>query len=133
MNKPFYTLTIDGEDYRLCLPAAEVAQLEEKLGKGLIAIVSDQEAMQKVTTQATILHAAMQRYQHGTKMADAYELYDAIISREDGKGMEDIVNVIVEVLKSAGFIPQSAAVETKMADGNADKPGREKKTSVKDD
>lgn len=111
MNKPFYVLTVDGEDYRLCFSCASVVQLEEKLGVGLLTAVGDQNEISKVSTQVALLHAALQKYHHGIKMADAYNLYDKILENSDGNGVTDIVNAIAEAMKASGFIPPSDKTE----------------------
>lgn len=124
MNKPFYTLIVGDKDYKLCFPSAVIITLEDKFDKGVLHVLSDENEMAKVGTQVTLLHAALQKYQHGIKMDDARELYDDILISGEGNGLNDVINAIVGALKASGFIPPSVATEAKP---EADTPKKAKR------
>lgn len=113
MNKPFHILTVGDEEYKLCFPSAVIISLEEKFQRGVLNVLADENEMAKVGTQVTLLHAALQKYQHGTKMDDARELYDNILISGEGNGLNNVINAIVGALKASGFIPPSVATEAK--------------------
>lgn len=124
MNKPFYTLTVGGEDYRLCFSSAAVVQLEEKLGEGLMSIFTNQDKLMSVGVQVALFHASLQKYHHGKKMTDACELYDEILNESGGDGMMVIATALMGAMRASGFMPPSEETEV---ENNAKATGKKVK------
>ena len=80
MNK-FYTMTVNGEEYKMRLTASAIMQIEKKLGKPLFkALETIQDNM--VETITTIIWGAMQPLNAGFTMEKATALFDDYI--DDG-------------------------------------------------
>ena len=53
----------------------------------------------------TILHAAIQQYQHGITLDDVYDIYDEFV--DEGHNITDLVPIIYEVFKVSGYCGQA--------------------------
>lgn len=97
--------------YKLRLNTRNTVALEKALGCNPLAIFGDGETMPTVTTMVTIFHAALQQYQHGITMNDAYDVFDAWL--EEGHTTIDFVKVILELYKVSGIIPKEINTDEK--------------------
>ena len=52
----------------------------------------------------TTLHASLQKLEHGYTLNKVYDLYDEYV--EDGHSLVDLIPVLMDVFKAAGFIPK---------------------------
>lgn len=111
MNKPFYTLVVGDEEYKLCFSSANIVSLEEKLGSGLMTILGDEAEMSKIGVQVVLLHAALQKYEHGISINDTYGIYDSIVQQSEGNGIAGVIDAIVGALRASGFIPEEAEMK----------------------
>ena len=102
----YYDFEAGNKVYKLRLSTRSVVALENKLGCNPIAIFGKGDTIPTITTMVTILHAALQQFQHGTSQEDAYNIYDEYIN--DGHTMTDFIPVIVEVFKMSGIIPKDS-------------------------
>lgn len=121
--RPYVTLTVNGDEYHLKFSAAATIEAEKKLGKGLLMAMQD---MMSITTQVTMLWAALQKYHHGITMDAATDIYDAYVS---GNGsMTDFVNTIVEALEVSGFTKPPQEGAKKAANNKNTAPGKSVQT-----
>jgi hypothetical protein len=97
------------KDYKLRLNTRSVIALEKQLGCNPLAIFGNGETIPTVTTMVAILHASLQQYNHGISSNDAFDIFDTWI--EDGHSTVDFVNVILEIYKASGIVPNE--LETK--------------------
>lgn len=104
LRKPYAPWVIGEETYRLKLSAGATVDLEQRLGKGIMSAMAD---ITSVKTQTMFLWAALQKYHHGIDLAATYALYDQYL--DDGAGYEGVVQLIMEVLRASGFIPEETA------------------------
>ena len=105
MNK-FYTLTINGEDYKLRLTASAIMQIEKKLGKSLFsALETIRENM--IETLITIIWGAMQPFNANTTFEKASLLFDRYI--DDGNSIEDLMLEINSLFEASGFFKKGQA------------------------
>lgn len=83
-------------NYRLT--ARSCVELEEKLGTNPVNLFSSMAdgSVPKLGDMLTIMQACMTE--------DVYEWYDAYIN--DGGDILSLMNLIVDIFKEAGFIPQ---------------------------
>ena len=109
MKKPYVTMQVGETEYKLKFSAAASVEAEKKLGKGLMASL---QTVDSVTTQITMLWASLQKYNHGIKMEDAENIYDAYMDSETG-GFEEFLEILVEVFVVSGFIKPDQAEEIK--------------------
>lgn len=94
-------------EFKLRLDAFRVMQLEKALGGrsplSIFAGASEQNIPQ-LGDLLLALHAALQPYQKGLKLEDAYKIYDDFI--DEGHTIVDFIPVIIEVYKVSGLIPK---------------------------
>lgn len=102
----YYEFSAGNKEYRLRLNVRNIVSLEKSLGCNPLAIFGDGETIPTVTTMVTILHAALQQYQHGISINDAFDIFDDYIA--DGKTAVDFVPVILEIYKVSGLIAADA-------------------------
>lgn len=92
------------KDYKLRLNTRGVVALEKQLGCNPLAIFgTNGDTIPTVTTMVAILHASLQQYNHGISANDAYDIFDSWIA--DGHSTVDFVNVILEIYKASGIVP----------------------------
>lgn len=103
----YHVLTIKDKDYKCRLAAKECVELEKKLGTNplnvLMKIAQSQE-VPSVEVIITILHAALQKYQHNMTMNAVYDLYDDYT--DEGHNIMDLITVIMDIMKVSGLIPE---------------------------
>lgn len=102
----YTTLKIKETEYKLRLNAKNAVQLEKKLGRHPLSILMDMQesTLPKTEDVIFILHASLQAYQHEITEDKTYDLYDLFMEEH---GIEDLVNLIVEIYQTAGFIPKN--------------------------
>lgn len=105
----YVDFTAGNKDYKLRLNTRGVIALEKQLGCNPLAIFGNGDTIPTVTTMVAILHASLQQYNHGISANDAYDIFDAWL--EDGHNTVDFVNVILEIYKASGIVPNG--LETK--------------------
>ena len=105
MNK-FYTMTVNGEEYKMRLTASAIMQIEKKLGKPLFkALETIQDNM--VETITTIIWGAMQPLNAGFTMEKATALFDDYI--DDGSSIEELMLEINDLFEASGFFKKGQA------------------------
>ena len=105
MNK-FYTMTVNGEEYKMRLTASAIMQIEKKLGKPLFkALETSQDNM--VETITTIIWGAMQPLNAGFTMEKATALFDDYI--DDGRSIEELMLEINDLFEASGFFKKGQA------------------------
>ena len=95
--------------YKLRLNTRNVIALEKKLGCNPISIFDNGDTLPTVTTMVDIFHAALQQYHHGISVNDAFDIFDAWL--EEGHATTDFVNIILEIYKVSGIVPDIAEAE----------------------
>lgn len=98
----YVDFNVGEKEYKLRLSTRAIIALEKQLGCNPVAIFGDGDKIPTITTMVQILHAAMQQYNHGVTLNDAYEVYDRWL--EDGHSMMDFLPIIVELYKVSGLI-----------------------------
>ena len=105
----YVDFTAGNKDYKLRLNTRGVVALEKQLGCNPLAIFGNGDTIPTVTIMVAILHASLQQYNHGISSNDAYDIFDAWL--EDGHSTVDFVNIILEIYKASGIVPNE--LETK--------------------
>jgi hypothetical protein len=109
----YTTLTVGEQEYKLRAGAADIVELEKKLGgKNPLSVLMSLEngELPSVGNLLLILHAALQKHHHGMKFNDVLELYDSYV--DSGKTYTDLIPVMLETFKVSGFFKDQAP-ETK--------------------
>ena len=93
--------------YKLRLDAMRIIQLEEKLGgRSPLSIFNgvNNQQMPALKDLLLVLHYSLQALNQGIKLEDTYKIYDEFVT--SGKGLVDLIPVIIEVYKMCGLIPK---------------------------
>lgn len=90
--------------YKLRLSTRNIVLLEKQLGCNPLSIFGNGDTVPTITTMVAILHAALQQYNHGITLNDAYDIFDEYIA--DGHTTVDFISVILEIYKASGIIPK---------------------------
>lgn len=111
----YYNFEAGNKAYKLRLNTRNIVLLERQLGCNPLAVFTNasESKLPTVTDMVAILHASLQQYQHNITINDAYDIFDSYI--EDGNSTTDFVNVILEIYKASGIIPNSKEAD----EGNA--------------
>lgn len=102
-----YTIwKVGEEEYKIRLAARNAVELEERLGRHPLEVLLELQdsSLPKVKDTCLILHAGLQKFNHGITLDKVYDLYDNYI--EEGKSISELLELIIEVFKTAGFIPE---------------------------
>ena len=97
------------KDYKLRLGTRNIVSLEKQLGCNPLAIFGSGETLPTVTSMVVVLHASLQQFNHGISLDDAYDVFDAYLA--DGHSATDFVQVIIDIYKVSGLIPDKKEVE----------------------
>jgi hypothetical protein len=100
----YLDFTAGGNDYKLRLNTRDIVALEKRLGCNPMAIFGDGRTIPTVTVMVTILHAAMQSFNHNVTLDKAYDIFDEWLA--DGHTMTEFLVVIVDIYKVSGIIPE---------------------------
>lgn len=93
------------KSYKLRLNTRSVVLLEKQIGCNPLAIFGgDGSTIPTITTMVAILHAALQAYNHGITLNDAYDIFDSYM--DDGHAMTDFIPVIMDIYKASGLMPK---------------------------
>ena len=95
--------------YKLRLNTRNIIALEKALGCNPLAIFGNGDTIPTITVMVSILHAAMQPYEHGITLNDAYDIFDNWL--DEGHTITDFIPVILEVYKASGLIKPDAKEE----------------------
>ena len=98
----YYEFEAGNKAYKLRLNTRNIIMLEKALGCNPLAIFGNGETIPTVTTMVNILFAAMQQYEHGITLNDAYDIFDNWL--DEGHAVTDFIPVILEVYKVSGII-----------------------------
>ena len=99
------------KEYKLRLNTRAIVALEKSIECNPLAIFGRGDTIPTVTVMVSILHAALQQYNHGITMTDAYDIFDAYLA--DGHSMTDFIPVILEIYKQSGLMNGSSEGDEK--------------------
>lgn len=98
----FYEFEVGNKAYKLRLNTRNTIALEKALGCNPLAIFGNGDNIPTVTVMVNILFAALQQYEHGITLNDAYDIFDKWL--DEGHVVTDFIPVILEVYKSSGIL-----------------------------
>lgn len=91
--------------YKLRLSTRNIVLLEKQLGCNPLNIFGNGDTVPTITTMVAILHAAMQQYNHGISLNDAYDIFDEYLAEH---AATDFIPVIIDIYKASGIIPKDS-------------------------
>lgn len=109
----YINFEVGEKTYRLRLNTRNVVLLEKQLGCNPINIFgANNDTLPTIGVMVAILHAALQQYNHGITLNDAYDIFDEYLQ---SNSTVDFVPVILEIYKASGIIPKDKEAEEKNA------------------
>ena len=100
----FINFEVGNKTYKLRLTTRNVVLLEKQLGCNPLGIFGSGDTVPTVTVMVAILHAALQSYNHGISLNDAYDIFDDYLA--EGNSAVDFIPVIIDIYKASGIIPK---------------------------
>ena len=100
----YINFEVGNESYKLRLNTRSIVLLEKQLGCNPLSIFGNGETVPTITVMVSVLHAALQQYNHGINLNDAYDLFDKYL--EEGHSSIDFLPVILDVYRASGIIPK---------------------------
>lgn len=100
----FVDFTAGNKEYKLRLSIRATVALEKQLGVNPLMIFGDGDTIPTITTMVNVLHAALQQYNHGISLNDAYNIFEDWLN--DGNSITDFLPIIIDVYKVSGIIKQ---------------------------
>ena len=114
----YYSFNVKDKEYKARLTAKTCIDLEKKLGTNPLNVMMsiDEKKMPSLDVLITILHYSLVQYQHGLTLDGTYAVYDDMV--DEGKGIADLLNIVIEIFRVSGFIPEATTAEAE-AEKNA--------------
>ena len=109
---PYAMWKVGDEEYRLKLSTNAITKLEEQFKTNLLNILMG-DNIPSLFVMLKIIHAAMQKYNHGIKEKDVYELFDQYLE-DGGSQTEFLTDVVLPTFQASGFF--SVGMEEQMKD-----------------
>lgn len=105
--------TVGDRTYKLRLTNKGIENVEKAIGYNPLQMFMgiDNDILPKVSDMITVLHQALQPYEHGISRNDTFEIFDAFIA--DGHTMWDLIPVLIDVFREAGFLPKDEDDDSK--------------------
>ncbi len=100
-KKPFAIWEVNGIEYKLKLKTATISQLEEKLGRSLVAVFGT-DGMPPLSIMLTIVHGAMKDWNSNIKRSNVDDLFDQYLE-EGGSQLEFFATIFMDIYKVSGF------------------------------
>lgn len=106
----YVEFTAGNKDYKLRLNTRNVISLEKQLGCNPLMVFGMGEGVTipTITTLVTILHAALQQYEHGISMNDAYDIFDKWI--DEGHDTTEFTFIVLDIYKASGLVPKGVEI-----------------------
>lgn len=89
--------------YKLRLNTRNIVLLEKQIGCNPLSIFGNGETVPTVTVMVAVLHAALQQYNHGITLNDAYSIFDEYMEEHSAV---DFITIILDIYKASGIIPK---------------------------
>lgn len=102
----FYDFEVGSNVYKLRLNTRNIVTLEKALGCNPLAIFGKGDTIPTVTAMVSVLHCALQQYQHNITLEKAYDIFDEYLA--GGHMASDFIEVILEIYKVSGIIKEDA-------------------------
>lgn len=111
MRQPYTEWTVGNESYKLKLGTAGIVKLEEQLNTNLLNVIMG-NSMPALSIMLKITHGAMQKFNHGIKIDEVYELFDQYCD-EGGSQSAFMTEVFIPIYQVSGFLSESMGEEMK--------------------
>ena len=100
----YVNFEVGNKTYKLRLSTRSMVLLEKQIACNPLHIFgANNDTVPTITVMVAVLHAALQQYQHGISLNDAYDIFDEYLM---DNSTVDFLPVILEVYKASGIIPK---------------------------
>ena len=100
----YVNFEVGTETYKLRLNTRNIVLLEKQIGCNPLNIFgANGDSVPTITVMVSVLHAALQQYNHGITLNDAYNIFDEYLQQNT---TVDFLNIILDVYKVSGIIPK---------------------------
>lgn len=103
----YTTLNIGDKEYKLSLDIRAMCEAEKRLGDNPLnelLSMKTEGGLPRTEFIVIMLHAALQKYNHGIKFEDTYDLLQKYL--DEGYQYTDLLNLVAEVFKVSGIIKE---------------------------
>lgn len=102
----YVNFNVGDKELKLRLDAKNTVALERVVGTNPLneLMKCAQGKLPTVEFAIATLHASLQKLEHGYTLNKVYDLYDEYI--EDGNSLVDLIPILLDVFKVAGFLPK---------------------------
>ena len=101
---------VGNKTYKLRLNTKNIILMERTLGRNPVMIFGldpENPSIPSITEMVAILHAALQQYNHGISMNDAYDIFDEYMEEH---AATDFISVIMSLFQQCGIMPTNEEV-----------------------
>lgn len=120
VRKQFHYWKVGQAEYKLKLTTQMITKLEDKYRCNLMNILSV-DGLPRLSVMLTVIQAAMDPYNHGTKYKTVESIYDKYVE-EGGSQIKLLADVIMPTMAVSGFFTESQAEDLMDKMGDLDKP-----------
>lgn len=105
------------KEYKLALTTRGMVELEKKIGCNPVnlLIAASDDRVPQISEMVAVLWASMQKYNHGVKFDDCYDIFDEWL--DDGNKVVEFLDIIVEIYQVSGLIGDSEEADPNAAAG----------------
>lgn len=106
----YTSLTIGDKELKLRLDTRNTVALEKVIGCNPVNRLMNtaDNGLPGVEFVTNILHASLQKLEHGYTMAKVYDLWDEYA--DEGKSVVDILPTLIDLFQTCGYIPKEIDV-----------------------
>lgn len=107
-----YTLlTVGNKELKLRLDTKNTVALEKIVGCNPVNKLMNtaDSGLPGVEFVTNILHASLQKLEHGYTLSKVYDLWDEYA--DEGKSVVDILPTLIELFKKCGYIPKDIEID----------------------
>ncbi len=122
IKRPYAVWTVGDEEYKLKLTTSSIVDLETKYKCNLLELinVNTSTGVPALSVMLDVTHAALQKYHHGKKKADVYDMFDEY-EDNGGSQLQFFMSVFLELYTVSGFFSSKMADQIRDELSNAQK------------
>ena len=122
IKRPYAVWVIGDEEYKLKLTTASIIDLETKYKCNLLELinVNTSTGVPALSIMLDVTHAALQKYHHGIKKTDVYDMFDEY-EDNGGSQLQFFMGIFLELYTVSGFFSSKMADQIRDELSNAQK------------
>ena len=105
-RKPYGIWKVGDTEIKLKLKSSNIVKLEDEFKTSLLNLLEVNNNLPSLSIMIKVVHEAATNFNHGLKLQDVYDLYDAYLD-EGGSIMNFYSDVYMEIYRVSGFFTNS--------------------------